>query len=1084
MKKLYLSAILIQFIIVNVFSQLSFFPDTLSKEICINDTIKTEAINKLPFRDINKFSLLSSGVYELMPGIYMSNGNFLSEYCYIDGIKIRNVNNFPVSAISTYKLNNSNLSVRYGNTYGDAIIINTNNNSNKAWIKSDINTSLLNNGYKNIEAEIETNIPINKFIFKGITNSPILYLSGRFHKTNDYSLSYIDIPQVNDETFSQLREMPLALYPDISLTYPIAEELTNDNINFYSYKKNAGGNSINVYGKLIIPVGNKINITFGNYTQMGTKKMFIFENVLLNFHNNPEVIIRNIDNYVKLSHKIFTNSNSELSYNLSLAHSTYYKKQQSPVHKDNFFNYGYIGRFITTKIKSYEYNIDTVSGMTGWIHNGYADIQYMLDNTFPYGKPNPMVSKYTEKYYELFSDNPLMYMNSVMVINGGGLLNGDNPSSVYNLWNNIGHQNDLYGIDDNQFINGDFEVNYKIKNHNIKFGYQYEKEIYRYYRINPVELWTLARGLTNSHILELDLANPYLVYNNGDFLYSVDNPDGIFLDSVYYKRLYQENIQTLFDINLRKHFGLPLDGTEWIDFDSYAPGDLSIEYFSADDLLNRGNSFVYYAGYNAYGEKNSNSSSFSDFFNIVDNENGFKTRAVDAFQPVCQSAYMQYEFNHKFFDFTAGLRIERYDAKQKVLKDEYIFFDSYTAGDNDPNGIIQNTNIPDVIGDDYVVYVNSLTDPTKINGYRNGRTWYDASGNVIYDPSLIYASGLIAPYLKSPGENPGDASFLSAFEDYKPENKLLPHIKLEIKPISILKVFGSYNSYTKNPSRFYSQLIPMDYLFIRQNAGKIINNPNLKPERTNKWNAGFRLFDNRCFFQAQYSNITQKDLMFLETFWGAYPVSYYSFDNNGEKTLQTINLNAGFFYFLNILSLQTNYTFYFFEDFYNYQALPKYMFNNNLIIDFTNFKTSNNKLNKTFNGFSIGIFEHFRKGFNYTKTDIITGYIQGFMFGEQMPSIHYFDLKINKNIEFSCIKARLNLYLIVQNVFNKMNVYNVYSNTGKPDDDGYLVNPQNQLYINSKNNPQAFRDLYSLKLNNPYFYGMPRIFKAGIVLNY
>ena len=39
------------------------------------------------------------------------------------------------------------------------------------------------------------------------------------------------------------------------------------------------------------------------------------------------------------------------------------------------------------------------------------------------------------------------------------------------------------------------------------------------------------------------------------------------------------------------------------------------------------------------------------------------------------------------------------------------------------------------IGDDYAVYVDALDGPTTIVGYRDGDTWFNASGTEINDPT-------------------------------------------------------------------------------------------------------------------------------------------------------------------------------------------------------------------------------------------------------------------------------------------------------------------------------------------------------------
>ena len=77
-------------------------------------------------------------------------------------------------------------------------------------------------------------------------------------------------------------------------------------------------------------------------------------------------------------------------------------------------------------------------------------------------------------------------------------------------------------------------------------------------------------------------------------------------------------------------------------------------------------------------------------------------------------------------------------------------------------------------------------------------------------------------------------------------------------------------------------------------------------------------------------------------------------------------------------------------------------------------------------------------------------------------------------------KANLNVYLLVTNVFNTQMITGVYRATGSPDDDGYLAAAQYQQNINGQNSPQSFRDLYALKVDNPYNFGAPRTIRLGV----
>jgi hypothetical protein len=80
--------------------------------------------------------------------------------------------------------------------------------------------------------------------------------------------------------------------------------------------------------------------------------------------------------------------------------------------------------------------------------------------------------------------------------------------------------------------------------------------------------------------------------------------------------------------------------------------------------------------------------------------------------------------------------------------------------------------------------------------------------------------------------------------------------------------------------------------------------------------------------------------------------------------------------------------------------------------------------------------------------------------------------------------ASLNLYLQVLNLFNTMNVLNVYSATGNANDDGYLAADEWQSNINDKLDSQAYRNMYMMRINSPFNYSAPRQIRLGVELNF
>ena len=88
--------------------------------------------------------------------------------------------------------------------------------------------------------------------------------------------------------------------------------------------------------------------------------------------------------------------------------------------------------------------------------------------------------------------------------------------------------------------------------------------------------------------------------------------------------------------------------------------------FSPDELLNSGSSLVYYYGYDIYGNKLTSNPTLKDFFEKQDSQGNY-SREIASFQPIYTAGYIQDKFAIDDLIFNIGLRVDRYDANQKVL---------------------------------------------------------------------------------------------------------------------------------------------------------------------------------------------------------------------------------------------------------------------------------------------------------------------------------------------------------------------------------------------------------------------------------
>lgn len=1081
-------------------------------------TITSEDIVRMPGRTAESVATTVAGVYS-QDGERGSVRGSRSESTdtYIDGVRVRGSAALPQAAIEQVMVVTGGLPAQYGDATGGVISITTKGPSRNFFGGGELVTSQYLDAFGYNLAALNLSGPL--IMVKDKLNEgkkkPLFgfFLSAEGNYQKDPRPSAIGAYKVKDDVLRELEQNPIR--PSGLVTggsFRNAEFVRADQIEKTKARQNVASQGINLAGKLDLSTSGTTNLTFGGSMDLNSRREYSYDNALFNYVNNGQVINNTMRAFGRFTQR-FQGEQKEgkkggitnAYYTLQVDYTKVLQTVQDPDHKDNLFNYGYVGKFVTHRERTYnEFGIDTTTGLPGWLFTDYAP--YRVD--FTPSDINPEAAAYTTQFYAQNPDVEENYENLFQIQNKGGLLNGQLPTDVYGLWRNTGRQYNSYQKRDETSLRVTALGSMDLKNHAFTLGFEYEQRTDRFIGYSPAGLWTIARQLTNRHIAQIDRSQPQPLFVNG-----------IYQDTIDYPYIYNASEQAFFDYNLRQTLGLATNGVDYIDLDSYDPSLLNINFFNADELLNNGNNLVAYYGYDHTGKKLKGNPSFDDFFTAKDEFGNFK-REIAPFQPTYLAGYIQDKFAFKDLIFNVGVRVDRYDANQKVLKDDFVLFETIKAGEVTQIGGNSVTH-PANIGNDYVVYVNDINNPTAIVGYRNGRTWYNSEGTEVNDPTVLTTStGLVAPYLVDPSSKTIKSN---AFKDYQPQTNIMPRISFSFPISEDALFFAHYDVLTKRPVEG-NRLDLIDYMFL-ENRNETVNNPNLQPEKTIDYEIGFqqKLNANSALkFSAFYREL--RNLIQVTQNVQAYPKTYRTYGNLDFGTVKGLSLSYDLRRVGNIW-MRASYTLQFADGtgsnattglnlinagFGNLRTIQPLNFDQrHLIVLTVDYRYGSGK---DYNGPRIGnvnIFSNtglniiaragsgtpYTRQLNATNEGAIgggtTSRIDGSINGSRLPWQFRIDARLDKDIPLNFGKkegkpkpANLTIYLQVLNILNTKNIIRVYRLTGNPDDDGYLAAAEFQNNIAAQNDEQSYRDLYGIKINNPNNYSQPRRIRLGVMFNF
>lgn len=1082
------------------------------------NTVTSEQIRNLPTRNINEVAATTAGIASQNGGALNIRGSRsnATNY-YVDGVRV-NGSLVPTQDIDQLQVITGGVEAKYGDVTGGVISITTKGPSNKFTG----GVEMENSKYLDPYGTKLLNFNVSGPILKNKNNISILgyRLSGQYRKRDDANPSATGTYYVNSSKLKELQEDPVLRVNGTSLS--AAEFLSDKDVTLHKSRINEGDERMDVNGKIDARLSSKIDISLsGSFQNINSR--FSPNGVgglansnswdLVNYNNNALNDSRNYRLGFKWRHKLDVQdfSSPETNpkkkkvngdnrflrnafYTLQGTYEKGFSKTQDYTHRDNLWDYGYVGKFDVKWVPVEGESSYSRGPFPGLAHAGYLE---QLEG-YTAGTLNPVLANYNKG---LTATNLLDYPN----YNG---FSSTNFSSIWRLHNNVGAVYNAYTKGESEIYTFSGEGGFDLYpgrsdkgRHNIQMGFIYEQRIERSWGIAPSGLWTIARLQANNHIKGVDTTKiigsfkgVYTPYTYEQFQTKIEEDK----DLKFYKSIRQVTGQTL---------------NEYVNVDGTDPSKLKLNMFAASELTDQG--ILNYYGYDYLGNKLSNTIKFNDFFTGVDAD-GRRTFNVAPNKPTYMAGYIQDKFNYKDLILRIGVRVDRYDANTKVLKDPFSLYEIQTA--KDFFNTIKDTK-PDGVGDDYLVYTTSKTS-NQVQAYRKGEQWYFPNGTPANDGSVLFGGGLVTPRLVDPNSNIRLRSFNpdQSFTDYKPQVNIMPRLAFSFPISEDANFYAHYDILTQRPPS-NTIATALDYYYFEDPNRTPSNNPNLRPEKTIDYEVGFQQKLSRSSalkMSAYYKEL--RDMIQSRTYlYIPSPVNNYT--GYGNLDFGTVK---GFSFQYDLrrtgnLELQANYTLQFADGTGsnansqlglntrgNIRSLNPLNFDErHRLVGVIDYRYGSGQ---SYDGPKIGNFELFgNTGLNiqanavsgrpftkYTKALPLSGTgFGGAINGSRLPWSFSLDGRLDRTFivaPHTKSPIPLNVYIRVQNILNQKSTFGVYPVSGSPKDDGYLTSSDGKSALNTV--VTSGRDLASYLVSyqwaelNPGFYSLPRRIFVGAIFEF
>ena len=1063
-------------------------------------TVTAEKIQSLPTKSVNAIAATTAGVASVDGGaINIRGGRTNATAYYVDGVRVMGL--IPQSEIEQMQVITGGLEARYGDATGGLISLTTKGPSQVFSGGIELETSQYLDPYGYNLASAFVSGPIIKKKGQSILGFRIAY---QYNGVKDDSPSAIGHIRMPASVIEDLEKKPVIDYKGTRVAKGIF--LTNKDLGGKldaAPNEESRGSDINV--KLDARLSKNLDVAItGSYNDDVNRFTPSKAWSLLNYNNNPFAYGNSYRINFRLRHKIGkqgidmgqdnTKSTGSLIrnayYNLNAAYEKSEGNSEDYRHKQNLFNYGYYGSQDMSLVEVVTIiDPETWKGSgTQFIGGNYWDFvgyNRRFGEFLPNKEINPVLANFND--INGYLDNNFNRLWDDMYSNVGQIYNSvaKNESERYNFSLNAGFDFLLSGS--------------KRGRHSIELGVIGEMRVDRSWGLNPLSLWELAHEQQNLWIVGVDTTDII-----GTFTTDLG---GIERTWQRYNTKLNRNDDSKFYKEIRTLLGKGEHDYVSVD-EEVTPDQLRLDMFSGKELNDK--RIVGYYGYDYLGNKLSNDVKFTDFFTGQGKQDFWSP----AYNPLYGAVYIQDKFSFKDIIMRVGARIDYFDANTKVLKDPYALYEIENARDF----YQKNTQYvrPASIEDDYKVYVSDA-ESSKVIGFRKDDSWFLPNGTAT-DGSLIFKGGLVYPYFKERDVllrniQAKDYNPNISFEDYKPQVNFMPRIAFSFPISENAGFFAHYDVLVQRPGAGEVIMTPMDYYYFESSGSGTYNNPNLKPEKTIDYEVGFqqKLSSNSALkIQTYYRE--QRDMIRIRPYFFVPSVSqYYSYGNLDYGTVKGFSFTYDFRRKTN-LEFQVAYTLQFANgtgsDANSAAGLSNKGIIRNLyatnfderhrlagIVDFRYFE------GKLYNGpvlFGKNILQN--AGLNmqinavsgrpYTQSSLPEAFggsgFEGSINGSRKPWYFEVGMKIDKMIKITS-RLQANIYLRAENLLNTKNVVGVYSYTGDPDDDGFLLSQwgQNRIekIIDQGKPIEGFKDMYSWYVQNRGNYSRPRRIYFGVVFN-